>query len=329
MPFAKDNLSTNAKGGTELMKYGLESRLPKTMLDKFQIFVSRVHEPLSDKHIRLLWLHDLPDDPETLHLANNGWEKFHKLIFTSNWQMRGYIEKYNIPWSRCLVLQNAIVPISFTTEDKKRDKIRLIYHTTPHRGLQILIPVFQKLYEEFKDTISLDVYSSFKVYGWDDRDGPYQELFNACENHPAINYHGAVSNEEVHKALKTSHIYAYPSIWQETSCISLVEAMSAGLSCVHPNYGALPETASNWTTMYPWHEDLHRHANIFYSVLHNNIHIIKNTSQNEYWQRVMVQKTYINMLYDWDIRVKQWEILLESMENEPTEFAKPKFIYRT
>jgi glycosyltransferase involved in cell wall biosynthesis len=157
MPFAKDNLSTNALGGTELMKYALEKRIDPSLLDKFQIFVSRVHEPLSEEHVRLYWLQDLAGDPESEHLHNNGWEKFSKLIFSSHWQMRGYIERYNIPWSKCIVLTNCIEPIDFDMSQKNRDTIRLIYHTTPHRGLQILVPVFQKLREDF-DNITLDVF---------------------------------------------------------------------------------------------------------------------------------------------------------------------------
>ena len=75
MHFAKDNLSGNAMGGTELMKIGLQERLSPELLDNFQIFVSRVHEPLSDKHVRILWLQDLAGDPESEHLKNNGWNK--------------------------------------------------------------------------------------------------------------------------------------------------------------------------------------------------------------------------------------------------------------
>ena len=34
-------------------------------------------------------------------------------------------------------------------------------------------------------------------------------------------------------------IFAYPSIWEETFCISLLESMRAGLHCITTNYGAL------------------------------------------------------------------------------------------
>jgi glycosyltransferase involved in cell wall biosynthesis len=329
MPIAKDELSKNAMGGTELMKNKLASIIDPSLLDKFQIFLSRVQEPLSQDHVRVLWFQDLAGDPASEHLANNGWEKFHKFVFASNWQMRGYIERYNIPWSKCVVLLNAMEPIDFTMEDKKRDVIRLTYISTPHRGLQILVPVFKKLRETFGDKIELDVYSSFKIYGWGERDEVFNELFEECKNTPGINYHGSVPNAEIREALKKSHILAYPNIWQETSCISLMESMSAGLICVHPNYGALPETAANWTHMYQWHEDLVAHANIFYTMMVNVINDIINMPEEDYEKKILIQKSYADVFYSWKNRKIQWEALLNSLKDMPTEIPQQKFIYRT
>jgi glycosyltransferase involved in cell wall biosynthesis len=326
MPFAVDDMAKNAMGGTEIMKYKLMNSVDKDLLENFQIFVSRVTEELSDKHVRLLWLQDLAGDPASEHLANGGWEKFNKLIFSSHWQMRGYIERYNIPWSKCVVIHNGVEPIELI--DKPRDKIKMIYTSTPHRGLNILYAVFDRLSKE-RDDIELDVYSSFKLYGWGERDTPYQELFKLLEDHPKINYYGSVSNEEVRKAYQNSHIFAYPSIWQETSCLCLMEAMSAGNICVHPNYGALYETASNWTYMYQWNEDVQTHASLFYSILKDVIDNIKSLPEEEYKNKLLTQKSYMDVFYNWNMLKNQWESLLKSLVNEPRELPTPSFVYRT
>lgn len=326
MSFAHDSLAVNAKGGTELMKFALQEHVSSDLLDEFQIYVSRVEEPLDETKIRIYWLQDLPDDPAAAHLANGGWNKFHKLVFASNWQMQAFINRYNIPWSKCVVLPNCITPIP--THEKPKDKIRLAYWSTPHRGLNILVPVFDALTKKH-DNIELDVFSSFKLYGWEERDQPYQELFKACEEHPKINYHGSVPNEDLKKALENIHILAYPSIWVETSCITLMEAMSAGLLCVHPNLGALYETAGNWTNMYQWDEDINRHANLFFQVLDDAI--------TNYWEegtqsRLNSQKAYSNVFYNWNVRAYQWEALLRSLINEPRALPEASgqfFQYRT
>lgn len=330
MPIALDKYSGNAKGGTELMKFRLQQAIEPELLDNFQIFVSRVHEELSEKHIRILWLQDLAGDPESEHLKNGGWSKFHRLVFSSHWQMRGYIERYNIPWSKCSVIRNGIVPIDFT--EKKRDgKIKLVYTPTPHRGLNILYSVFEKLSKEMDD-IELDVFSSFKLYGWDDRDKPFQDLFKKLEDHPKINYHGTVPNEELREHLAKAHIFAYPSIWQETSCLCLMEAMSAGLYCVHSNLGALPETSANWTYMYQMQDDLNDHASMFYVVLKNVIEDIKSMDDNSYNAKIRTQKAYTDVFYNWELLKMQWISLFESLKNEPrgiTKSSGPMFEYRT
>jgi len=330
MPIANDKVSGNAMGGTEIMKLKLAAAVDPALLDKFQIFVSRVHEELSDKHVRILWCQDLAGDPESDHLKNEGWKKFHKIIFSSYWQMRGFIEMYKIPWSKCIVIHNGIQPVEW--KDKKRDgTIRLVYTPTLHRGLNILLPVFDKLTQEY-DNIELDVFSSFKLYGWEERDKPFEELFNALKAHPKVNYHGTVPNDELRAALQDAHIFAYPSIWQETSCLCLMEAMSAGLLCVHSSYGALPETAANWTYMYQYNENMNEHASMFYSVLRTAIDDVKNLKEEEYIGKVRTQKAYVDVFNNWNILKQQWIGLLDSLKNEPTAIEQSSgqmFTYRT
>lgn len=307
--FATDELSANANGGTELMKRGLEQRLDPELLKHFHITASRYRGGDPDK-INLYWLHDLPGDPESAHLANGGWNNFEKLIFVSNWQFQAYQLYYGLPWYKCIVLQNAIDPIPVT--QKSKDKIKLIYNTTPHRGLELVVPVFDALCKRF-DNIELDVFSSFKAYGWEERDAPYAELFEMCKQHPKINYHGYQPNEVVRAALAEAHIQAYPSIWSETSCIALMEAMSAGCLCVHPNFAALPETSANWTWMYQWHQDKRDHANMFYGYLSN---AIENYWTESVQTRVAGQKSYADVFYGWELRKHQWNALLTSILHE-------------
>lgn len=307
MSFAKDELSANANGGTELMKRGLAQRIDPALLDKFLITASRYRGSEPGK-IDLYWLHDLPGDPESEHLKNGGWNKFEKLLFVSNWQFQAYQNYYGLPWYKGVIMQNAIDPITPNKPDPK-EKIKLIYCTTPHRGLDILLPVFDQLSQKY-DNIELDVFSSFKAYGWDQRDEPYKPLFDFCENHPKINYHGFQPNEVVRKALSEAHIFAYPSTWLETSCIALMEAMSAGCICVHPNYGALYETAANWTWMYQWNQTKRDHAQTFYSILDA---LIPEVGSESVTSRVMSQKSYADVFYSWKMREMQWTQLLEAI----------------
>lgn len=309
MPIDIINESTkNAMGGTELQAYELQRRLSPELLENIQIIPSRVRE-LDFSKKRVLWNHDLAGDPEAEHLANGGYNKFDKIVFVSNWQMQSFINKYSIPWYKCAVVQNAINPLELSKPWVQGEKLKLIYHTTPHRGLNILLSAFDKLCEIHED-IELDVYSSFKIYGWEERDAQFQSLFDFCKDHPNINYHGSVPNEDIRTALSSSHIFAYPSVWQETSCIALIEAMSAGLLCVHPNYAALPETAANWTWQYQYQDSIRDHTNHFFQSLNQAITLYKSGAIAN---RLYNQASYTNMFYDWNNRQLEWEMILRSL----------------
>lgn len=324
------DVNENAWGGTELLMHRLYEGLGEEYLEPFQIIPSRVRELKQDK-IRILWCHDLAGDPECNHLANDGWEKFHKIVFVSYLQREEYILRYNIPLSRTTVLHNSIFPIDVDIEKKQaidRKMIDVVYHTTPHRGLNILIPVFKKLNEKYPN-IHLHVYSSFKIYGWEKRDEPYQNLFDEIKNDPNMTYYGSVSNDEIREVLKRMHIFAYPSTWTETSSLCLMEAMSAGCMCVHSSLGALPETGSNWTMMYDYHEDLNSHANRFYGVMD---HVIGMMEDRYPVTELKSQKSYVDLFYSWELRQHQWRELLENVKKEvegkDLGVPKPSFTYK-
>ena len=310
-----NEIDRKAKGGTELMKFALHERLDDDLLSKFQIIPSRVRDIDPDR-IPILWNHDLAGDPETLHLKNVKAEdlKFAQLVFVSHWQLQQFKNYLNIPYSKSIVLQNAIEPIP---EHKKPDDvINICYHTTPHRGLELLVPVFEHLaknqFKSLKKKVHLHVYSDFNIYGWPERNKPYVELFDRCRQHVDITYNHSIPNEKMKEELKKMHIFAYPSIWAETSCIALLEAMSAGLLCVHSAYAALPETAGNWTMMYPMTEDHPTHCNRFADQLLSACTMVDQKFMKD---RLDMQRRYINGFYSWDTRAMQWEAMLKGILN--------------
>lgn len=315
-----------SNGGTEMMMRELEKRLDPAISDQTQIIVSRLETELDPTKIRVLWCHDTDEDPANSHLNNEGWKRFHKIVFVSNHQMQTYIRRFGIPWSRCVVVQNAIEPIEW--KPKTLDGgIRLVYTSTPHRGLNVLLAAFEELARRHDD-VHLDVYSSFNLYGWKERDSEFEQLFQMCRDHPRIGYHGAIPNADLRKALQDAHVLAYPSTWVETSCLCLLEAMSADMVCVHSNLGALYETAANWTVMYPYSEDLNRHASTFLNALEIGVKAARARWTHE--GEASSQKNYVDLFYNWQNRGAQWNALLGSLLDEDRSIPKTgeSFTYR-
>lgn len=262
-------LSRSAMGGTEQMRSRLLKGVETDLLKNVAIHFSRVRQIYSDVP-NILYCHDLAEDPENKILSKHrGWDQFSKIVFVSCWQRDSYIQRFGIPYSRCTVIENAIEPATENI-NKPTDKINLIYHTTPHRGLELLYPVFDALTHQpqLKNKLHLDVFSSFGIYGWKERDKQYETLFQKLRDHPSITYHGTQSNQVVREYLAQAHYFPYPCIWKETSCIALIEAIEHGVSAIHPNLGALPETAGQNTYMYEFTENIEEHVNRFYRFIH-------------------------------------------------------------
>ncbi len=332
LAFEENEISKNANGGTEIAKRKLASIIDPSLLEHFQIISSRVRE-LDESKIRVLWQHDLSQDPESAKLRDKSFQdKFHKFVYISNWQMNQYQLFHGLPYdTKSIVLESGIEPADPMARWTHGDgKIRLVYTSTPQRGLDILVSVFQYLAEKYDD-IHLDVFSSFKIYGWEDADKQYEPLYEQIRNHLQMTYHGFVPNEQLKHHLNSCDIFAYPSIWMETSCRAMLEAMSAQLVCVHPNYGALAETSGALNVMYQGTLDKVEHANIFASHLEAAIQFVRDKNHKE---MVQFNKVYIDSRYSLDRIKRQWEVMLtDLLKKYPTEesrqFPKQQFVYRT
>jgi glycosyltransferase involved in cell wall biosynthesis len=56
-----------------------------------------------------------------------------------------------------------------------------------------------------------------------------KDYMNKQDNYLMSTYIGYKPNEYIKENLHKYHIFAYPNIWEETFCISALEAMAAGL----------------------------------------------------------------------------------------------------
>lgn len=310
----------DANGGTEITTRQLFDLLEPAELDGVQIITSRVRTLDPDK-LRIYHLHDLPNDPEAAHLRNQySRDRFDRLVFVSNWQYQQFRNELQLPYSaHSRVIENGVEPLAFGEQaDPRTHPIRLIYTPTPHRGLEILVPVFEHLCTVF-DNIELDVYSSFALYGWQERDAQFQSVFDRCRNHPKIRYHGAVDQATVRRAYREAHIFAYPSIWPETSCRCLIEAMMAGCICAHPNFAALTDTGSGMTDWYDGDANPEVHARRFAEHLAQIIHALQTSdiwTSSGLLQRRQLAHTIATSRFGWPTVIRKWKSLIAELKSE-------------
>jgi glycosyltransferase involved in cell wall biosynthesis len=164
-------------------------------------------------------------------------------------------------------------------------------------------------------SVHLDVYSSTQVYGDQFKkanDDKFKELYNQAKALKNVSYIGYKPNEFIKDNLKNYHMFAYPNIWEETSCIAAIEAMAAGLYTIVTDYGALFETCSDFAVYIPYEKDFVRLAKTFAQVIDTAAGQIHKDHVKEHLQ---IQIDYINRFYSWELRKGVWNKFLEGVIN--------------
>jgi glycosyltransferase involved in cell wall biosynthesis len=301
----------NPRGGTELQFEYLRKYVDSKLLDQVQITTSVPEKiPLAKDKINILWQKNSYDQPNLApwFKDKDNHKKYDWYVFNSHWNYEKFRYFFDIPTEKCLVIKNGVDNIKPRDLNKKKDKIKLIFHPTPWRGLNIMLAAMQYIKNP---NIELDVYSSTEVYGksfYDQSNSLYQGLFDQAKQLPNVNYIGYKPNEYIKEHLHEYDIFAYPNIWEETFCISAVEAMAAGLYIITTDYGALYETCAEFSTYIPYQKSYTNLAKNFAYAIEASAERLYDLGVQEH---LKMQIEYINQYYSWRKQANAWTIFLK------------------
>ena len=309
-------INQNPRGGTELQFEYLKKYVDPKLLDQVQICTSVPEKiPLSKDKVNILWQKNSYDQPNLApwFKDKSNHHKYDWYVFNSNWSFEKFTQAFGLPTEKCLVIKNGVDTIEpIPTIYKKGDSIKIIHHCTPWRGLSVLLGAMQLVKNPL---ISLDVYSSTEVYGksfHDQTDDQYKALYDQARQLPNVNYIGYKPNEYIKQHLKDYRLFVYPSIWEETFCISLIEAMAAGLYCVTTNYGALFETGGEFPMYIPYSNNHESLAIKFAAGIEVAAQSLQAPGIKDHLQ---MQIDYVNRFYDWKIKAISWTRFLQGALN--------------
>jgi glycosyltransferase involved in cell wall biosynthesis len=303
-----------AMGGSEILRTKLYEYTDIEKYDNLNLLMSTPSMgKIKFTKKNILWQHLNYTDESLGELKNPSFIKsLDAQVYVSHWQYEKFRYVYQIPTDNSYIIKNAIDPIEFKGRDKK-EKIKLIYTSTPFRGLDVLLDSFEAL---DRDDVELDVYSSTLVYGSgyvNHTKDVYDYLFDRAGSMKNVNYMGYAPNKDIHKALQDAHIFAYPSVFEETCCLAMVEAGAAGCDMVTTDLGALFETGSVYAKMIPIQSTKELLVKKYTKALNESI--------DNYWdktnqERLKEQSDFYNKYYSWDKRKVEWNNLFEGLSND-------------
>lgn len=191
----------------------------------------------------------------------------------------------------------------------RRDPHKLVWSSSPDRGLEALLLILQRALE-FEPRLKLHVF-----YGFDNWDkvidanpGCPQEamkkrimdLAAACGD--AVVWGGRIGQSQLWRELLTAGLWVYPSTFEETSCISCMEAQACGAIPVCNPYWACAQNVKHGVFVQgnPLHDPLTRSRYVQW--------IVRLVRDQELCQQIRgPMMPWAREHFDWERIVDQWE----------------------
>ncbi len=307
----------------------VEDGLRSEQLQQFDVMVSIYCAGLELRNAGInvplvLWTGHNCDEPTVQRLRRaderSAWSR---IVLKSEWQRSGYRDRFGIEPDRLGVIGNAISPSVERLSSERRYFFEtkrppvFFYSSTPFRGLDILIEAFPALRASIPGATAR-IYSSMAVYQQYGADDRYGHLYDRCAQTDGFDYYGSVSQPALGAALAEADLLAFPSTYEETSCITLMEAMASGCIVVCNDLGALRETSAGFGYFAPYAPAAYAHLRVplFSSAV---LKAVADSVRRPVAMRSTLenQMAFVRANCVWSIRAEQWErYLLKLLERK-------------
>jgi glycosyltransferase involved in cell wall biosynthesis len=300
-------------GGTEIQLEYLHKYVDKDLLNKVQITTSVPEKtPIDPTKINVLWVHNSYDQPNLYPWFKNklNHRKYDWYVFNSHWTYEKYRLMFDIPTDISVVIKNGFDDdLIVKTEFKPKEKLKLIYTSTPWRGLDVLLNAMEQIKT---DKVEVDIYSSTQIYGDAFKkvnDDQFIKLYDKAKSLKYVNYKGYIDHKELMKVLHTYDCYVHPSTFEETFCLAAMESLAAGLVAMTTDLGALYETCAEFPIYVPYLKDKEALAKQFAGAIDMLPDLISNVDEN----RMKFQMQYYRQYYHWNVIKTYWERFLNGI----------------
>ncbi len=304
------------RGATEIQMEMLSKHVDKDLLDQFQICTSIPGKvPLDHNKINILWQKNSWDQPNLQNFFRNKdrHNEYDWYVFNSHWNYEKFRYFFDIPTEKCIVIKNGMDKFPERKIYNKGDPVKLIHHCTPWRGLNVLLRAMQEIKNP---NIILDVYSSSQVYGDEFKkrnEDHFKDLYEQAEKLPNVNYIGYKPNEYILEKMPSYDLFVYPSIFEETSCASALEALASGVHVITNNFGALYETCAEWPVYVNYSTDYESMA----VATGNAIEVAASYLHEDFMQdHLEEQQKFYKRFYSWKKKGMEWTSFLKGAISE-------------
>jgi glycosyltransferase involved in cell wall biosynthesis len=230
--------------------YGLEGSCDLFVAWRDAIIAEGGYYPNFAPKTKAIWAHDL----DVANFTHARSLLVQRVVCVSEWHKRFFCETNKVHPDQVLASRNGIHLERFDVEGARRNPKKVVYSSSPERGLPSLLGMWPKIKARVPDA-ELHVYygvavweAMAKKFKSEMARGNISNLLGRLELMKPFGVHtrGRVNQAELAKEFLSAGVWSMPTWFAETSCITSQEAQAAGLRIVTSRgIGAMEETTGD------------------------------------------------------------------------------------
>jgi GR25 family glycosyltransferase involved in LPS biosynthesis/glycosyltransferase involved in cell wall biosynthesis len=160
-------------------------------------------------------------------------------VCLTEWQKKLFEQMYPMIVGKIHLINNGI-DLNLFTMNQTKTKIRnsFVFSSRSERGLARLLEIWPQIIELFPDA-RLNI-CSYVDFPNNQNDILMKGIIDLHSN--SIKHHGKLNQIQLYELMEKSEYWLYPSFWPETSCITSMEMLASGVTCLYYPIAGLPET---------------------------------------------------------------------------------------
>lgn len=183
-----------------------------------------------------VWCHDL----QLQGGANK--DNYDKVIALSEFHKNYLIETCLVPKDKIVLGFNGINPDDFDPNPGPRDELKVIFSSSPDRGLVQAIDIVKKAREISGKDIQLHCFYGFDNMRKGGQGAWADQIESKVKAHDFVIYHGNVKKKDLMRHFQTAAVWLYPNDFLESFCITAIEALCSGCWPIVRDMGSLKFT---------------------------------------------------------------------------------------
>lgn len=274
---------------TMYVEFIMKNKISTAIISRYSEYIPVTYQGFVDN--MYLVLHDLSPSGIVIPMS----DKLKKVICLTKWHEDYFLNNFSALKGRTDTFYYGIDRDRFTISSDNKVRNSFIYSSFPNRGLLCLLQMWPSIKRVIPDA-TLHVYSDINGK-WvnevaKDHMDKIREIMEKDELDKAgVTIHGWVSKSELASAWNRAEIWLYPCIFQETFCLTALEAAATKTLAISTPLAALNETIGDRGVLIegdPMTEDWQSRAlKELVSILENSTHRKELIENNYNWVRNM------------------------------------------